>query len=231
MRLDAFVSRFGRFSRSESRRIIRSNGVSLNGVLTNNPSEVVDETDTVIVDGRPLEAFGNVYIALNKPEGYVCSRERSEGRSVFELIDANFSADLSTGGRLDKDATGLLILSNDGKFIHEVISPRKLVEKEYLVETAKEITKKEISMISQGLFIGNNEFSKPTHVEQIDHFHMRIVLMEGRYHEVKRLVSASGNKVIQLHRRRIGSYCLSEELRPGDWQLLSENDRKKITGT
>ncbi|MBN2219446.1 MAG: rRNA pseudouridine synthase [Kosmotogaceae bacterium] len=231
MRLDAFVSRFGDFSRSESRRIVRSNRVSLNGVLTNDPSTVVNEKDTVVVDGKPIEAFDNVYVALNKPAGYVCSRERSEGRSVFELIDANFSADLSIGGRLDKDATGLLILSNDGMFIHEVISPRKNVEKEYLVETAEEITENEVSMISGGLFIGNNEFSKPVHVEVIDHLHMRIILTEGRYHEVKRLVSASGNRVINLHRRRIGYYCLSEELRPGEWKLLSENDRKKITGT
>lgn len=231
MRLDGYVSKFSGFSRSQSRKMIRSQRVVVNGRVVDTPSASVSANDEVLLDGKHIKTFGMVYIALNKPGGFVCSRERDEGENVFDLIDEVFSAELSIAGRLDKDTTGLVILSNDGEFIHNVISPNKLVEKEYLVETVNKITSDEISLLSQGVSIGDEEFSMPVSVEELDSFHLRIVLTEGRYHEVKRLVLAVGNKVRNLHRNRIGTYYLPDRLSPGKWIYLSETDRKRITGT
>mgnify|MGYP001201355238 CR=1 FL=1 len=231
MRLDAFLSKFAGLSRSQSRKVIKNRTVIVNGEIVNNPSTVVTERDVILVDGRTVEAFGMIYIALNKPPDYVCSRDKTEGRSVFDLVDTNFSAELSVAGRLDKDTTGLVLLSNDGKFIHEVISPRNFVEKEYLVETTNEITEEQVSALYCGVYIGKDEFSKPVFFEVIDPSHLKIVLTEGRYHEVKRLVSAAGNNVRRLHRTRIGSYVLSSRLRPGEWDYLSDAEKKRITGT
>jgi len=231
MRLDAFLSKFAGFSRSQSRKLIKDRAVTLNGEVANDSSAAVDEGDMVVVNGMTVEAFGMIYIALNKPADYVCSREKAEGKSVFDLVETNVSAELSVAGRLDKDTTGLVLLSNDGKFIHEVISPRNLVEKEYLVETTDEITVEQVSTLSIGVFIGKNEFSKPVFIEVIDSSHLKIVLTEGRYHEVKRLVSAAGNNVRRLHRTRIGSYVLSSRLEPGEWDYLSDAEKKRITGT
>ncbi|MBN2252352.1 MAG: rRNA pseudouridine synthase [Kosmotogaceae bacterium] len=231
MRLDAFLSKFAGFSRSQSRKMIKNRAVTVNGAVVNNSSAVVDEGDKIVVDGMTVEAFGKIYIALNKPADYVCSREKAEGKSVFDLVDTSFSAELSVAGRLDKDTTGLVLLSNDGKFIHEVISPRNLVEKEYLVETTNEITEEQVSALSCGVFIGKDEFSKPVFLEVMDSSRLKIVLTEGRYHEVKRLVSAAGNNVKRLHRSRIGSYFLSSRLKPGEWDYLSDAEKKRITGT
>jgi len=231
MRLDAFLSRFAGFSRSQSRKMISKRTVTVNGKVVKNSSTVVDEGDKIVVNGMTVEAFGMIYIALNKPADYVCSREKAEGKSVFDLVDTNFSSELSVAGRLDKDATGLVLLSNDGRFVHKVISPRNLVEKEYLVETTNEITEEQVSALSCGVFIGKDEFSKPAYLEVIDPSHLKIVLTEGRYHEVKRLVSVAGNNVRHLHRTRIGSYVLSARLKPGEWDYLSNADKKRITGS
>lgn len=102
MRLDAFLSKFAGLSRSQSRKVIKNRTVIVNGEIVNNPSTVVTERDVILVDGRTVEAFGMIYIALNKPPDYVCSRDKTEGRSVFDLVDTNFSAELSVAGRLDK---------------------------------------------------------------------------------------------------------------------------------
>ncbi|WP_310793762.1 pseudouridine synthase [Mesotoga sp. BH458_6_3_2_1] len=231
MRLDAFLSKFAGFSRSQSRKMIKNRVVTVNGEIVNSPSAIVDEKDKIVANGMTVEAFGMIYIALNKPVDYVCSREKAEGKSVFDLVETNFSAGLSVAGRLDKDTTGLVLLSNDGKFIHEVISPRNFVEKEYMVETSNEITEEQVLALSRGVFIGKDEFSKPVFLEVLDSSHLKIVLTEGRYHEVKRLVSAAGNNVSRLHRTRIGSYVLSSVLKPGEWDYLSNADTKRITGT
>lgn len=230
MRLDRYISRFVGLSRSQSRSIIRNGRVTVNGLKTRDVSLDVRLESEVSLDGTRVEAFDTVTIMLNKPAGYVCSRSESEGPKVFELIQGNFVDELSIAGRLDRDATGLVILSNDGKFVHTVISPRKKVEKEYHVCTEFKVSDEQLTCMRQGLMIGPEEFSRPVAVERRGDKELTMILIEGRFHEVKRLVKASGNTVIKLHRRRIGNLLLPTSLEEGSWVFLDEESLKKITG-
>ncbi len=230
MRIDRFISEFEGLSRSCSRSLIKSGKVSVDGMIVRDPSLHVEENASVVLDGKRVVVFGMIYIMMNKPAGYVCSREKSEGPSVFDLVKERFSHDLSVAGRLDRDSTGLTLLSNDGQFVHHVISPKKAIEKEYLVQTVKPLTPEQIEAMSGGLLIGRGEFSKPVRVRVMGESSIEITLTEGRFHEIKRLVKASGNEVRALHRSRIGGLSLPESMKPGEWINIGENALKKITG-
>lgn len=230
MRIDRFISKFEGFSRNESRAVVRAGRVTVNGERVRDASLSVTESDDVRLDGREVKVFGLVYLMVNKPAGVVCSREGPRGGTVFELVREKFSRELSVAGRLDKDSTGLVLLSNDGQFIHNVISPRKSIEKEYLVETLERVDERQLRALSQGAYIGNGEFSKPKSVRVCEANKIVVVLTEGRYHEVKRLVRAVGNAVESLHRARIGGLELPETLTAGEWKFLDTASVKKVTG-
>jgi 16S rRNA pseudouridine516 synthase len=230
MRIDRYISKFEGLSRNYSRSLIKSGKVSVDGRIVRDPSFHVEENASVTLDGSRVVVFGMIYIMMNKPAGYVCSRDESEGPTVFDLVLERFSYDLSVAGRLDRDTTGLTLLSNDGQFVHHVISPKKTIEKEYLVQTMKPVTPEQIEAMSGGLFIGRGEFSKPVRVRVLGESSVEIILTEGRFHEVKRLVKASGNEVLSLHRSRIGGLSLPEFLKPGEWINIGENALKRITG-
>ena len=230
MRIDRYISKFEGLSRNYSRSLIKSGKVSVDGRVVRDPSLHVEENANVTLDGSRVIAFGMIYIMMNKPAGYVCSREESEGPTVFDLVQERFSYDLSVAGRLDRDSTGLTLLSNDGLFVHHVISPKKTIEEEYLVQTVKPVTPEQIEAMNGGLLIGRGEFSKPVSVRTLGENSVEIILTEGRFHEVKRLMKASGNEVLTLHRSRIGGLSLPGSLKPGEWANIGEDALKIITG-
>ncbi|AKI98242.1 hypothetical protein IX53_03915 [Kosmotoga pacifica] len=230
MRLDKFISRYGGISRRESKKLIRAGKVKVNDIIVRNDDLKISVGDKVFLDGKELQPFGYVYIVLYKPVGYVSSRSSVDGESVFKFIMAPFNKELSIAGRLDKDAEGMLLLSNDGDFVHSVISPKNRIEKEYIVKVRDRIEEKFIKKMKEPVVLKDGEILKAEHVENIGDDRLLIVLTEGKYHEIKRMVKACGNEVMRIKRIRVGGFRLPDELLPGEWRELKGFEIKKITG-
>ncbi|MCD6159077.1 MAG: rRNA pseudouridine synthase [Kosmotoga sp.] len=229
LRLDKFISKFAGISRNESRKFIKAGKVRVNGTVIKAVDHKVYQHDRVFLNDKKLETYDSVYIALYKPVGYVSSRSTNEGKSVFELIDAPYNKELSIAGRLDKDAEGLLLLSNDGLFIHRVISPKYNLEKEYIVELENEPDGDFIEKMNEPISCGD-EILKAKKVTKLEGKKILIILTEGKFHEIKRMVKANGNTVTAIKRGRIGEFVLPEMFNPGDWKELNDFEIKKITG-
>ena len=229
LRLDKHVSKFAEISREDSRKFIRKGKVKVNGTIVKSAAYKISCRDRVFLNNKELESYGFVYIALYKPLDFVSSRSSSEGKNVFELINAPYSKELSIAGRLDKDAEGLLLLSNDGDFIHRVISPKNNIEKEYVVELKSEPDEYFVQKMNEPVSFGN-EVLRARRVTRLGEKKLLIVLVEGKYHEIKRLVKANGNIVTKIKRVRIGGFRLPEVFEPGEWRELEDFEIEKITG-
>ena len=223
MRLDKAISKFYNVSRSQSRKLILKGSVIVNGEKNKDISSPISFDDSILVNQKKIEYFHYIYIILNKPAGYICTREKNEGKTVFDFINTNYSNELSVCGRLDKDTEGLLILSNDGNFVHNVISPKKNIDKEYLVKLKNKIINEKEKLI-EGVNISNDEFVKAKDITIIDNYNLKITITEGKYHQIKRMFKAVNNEVELLKRIRIGYLFLSEELKPGNWIKVERND-------
>jgi len=164
---------------------------------------------------------------INKPSGYIC--ENDAPSSVLTLVPENLvRRELFTVGRLDKDTTGLLIISNDGAFGHSVISPKKLIEKEYVAKTELPIKKDDIRAFESGLKCSDGTVFRPAKLEITDDFTAHVTVTEGKYHEVKRLFELCGNKVTELERIRIGSLFLDNSLKRGECREITEEEKKLL---
>jgi 16S rRNA pseudouridine516 synthase len=169
---------------------------------------------------------------MNKPEGVVCSH-KEPGRSVYELLPARWRSRtpaLSTVGRLDRDTTGLLLITDDGPFLHRVISPRTHAPKRYIASLDAPIRGDEAAIFASGelRLEGEDRPLAPAQLEVLEPRIARLTLIEGRYHQVRRMFSALGNRVISLHRDRIGALDLPEDLEPGAWRILDAEGRGKV---
>ena len=224
MRLDRYVSKSLGISRRESKRLILSGRVKVNGRVVKDPSFKVEngkiELDMEEVE-KPKE---KIYIMLNKPPGFLSSTSDVEP-TVLDLIDHPRVEELHIAGRLDKDARGLLILTNDGDFTHKIISPRYGIEKEYIVRF--EGNPKNIEKLIEGVK-SRGEILKAKCVKLLNENTARIVLTEGKHHEIKRMFSAMGLKVKDIKRVRIGNLNLDVE--EGKWRELSEDEVRKVIG-
>lgn len=195
----------------------------VNGEKIKDISSPISFDDSILVNQKKIEYFHDIYIILNKPAGYICTREKNEGKTVFDFINTNYSNELSVCGRLDKDTEGLLILSNDGNFVHNVISPKKNIDKEYLVKLKNKIINEKEKLI-EGVNISNDEFVKAKSITIIDNYNLKITITEGKYHQIKRMFKVVNNEVELLKRIRIGYLFLSEELKPGSWIKVDKSD-------
>ena len=223
MRLDKFISKSLGISRKDSKQLILSKRVKVNGKIIQDPSLKVKDK-IVEVDGSPIESpEENIYIMLNKPAGFVSSTSDKES-TVLDLIDHPRVRELHPVGRLDKDATGLLILTNDGDFTHKVISPKYHVEKEY--EVIVEGNPQNALKLLEGVKVGKH-FFKALKIE-VNGDAIHIVIDEGKYHQVKLMMEAVGLSVRSLKRIRIGGLRLDVE--EGKWRELSEEEVRKVMG-
>jgi len=226
-RLDAILSGANIASRSEIRIMAAKGRIAVNGVIIKDPSAKTDENSEITVDGKKIVTSQNVYIMINKPSGYIC--ENDAPSSVLTLVPENLvRRELFTVGRLDKDTTGLLIISNDGAFGHSVISPKKLIEKEYVAKTELPIKKDDIRAFESGLKCADGTVFRPAKLEITDDFTAHVTVTEGKYHEVKRLFELCGNKVTELERIRIGSLFLDNSLKRGECREITEEEKKLL---
>ncbi|MDG2947396.1 16S rRNA pseudouridine(516) synthase RsuA [Bisgaard Taxon 10/6] len=226
MRLDKFIAEQTGLTRSQSARALRQGAVTVNGEAEKNGARKVSAQDEILFDGEPLQWLeGFQYFMLNKPQGYVCSHDDGDYPTVYQFFDYPLAGKLHTAGRLDADTTGLVLLTDDGQWSHRVTSPKHHCEKTYLVTLADPVESNYQAACEQGILLrGEKEPTKPAKLEIIDDYNVNLTISEGRYHQVKRMFAALGNKVAALHRWRVGPVLLDDRLAEGEFRPLTRQE-------
>ena len=230
MRLDKFLSKATELSRKDCKKILHAGEVTVNGEVVKDSSLHIDEvSDDIEWAGEPLSvAMGNRYLLLYKPEGFECTLKPKEWPIVTDLIDVPQLGSLRIAGRLDVDTTGALLLSDDGGFLHRVTSPKHHVAKVYELTLANPMTEAQqafaIKELAKGIMLEDEyDKTKPAELSFSDATHAKLVLTEGKYHQVKRMMGYFGNKVIELHRASIGNITLAG-LEKGESRFLTAEE-------
>lgn len=223
-RLDKLIADSGVASRSEAKALIRSGRVTVNGRVPRLAEEkYASETAVICIDGEQISCSKNRYIMLHKPGGILSATEDSKQETVIDLLSPQLQRQgLFPVGRLDKDTTGLLLLTNDGDFAHRVISPKKRVPKLYRAAVDGVLDEADVQAFSEGLTLGDGTQCMPAQLRILRPSVGLVTVFEGKYHQVKRMFASRGKHVTALHRQRIGALNLDEELRPGDYRELTE---------
>ncbi len=227
-RLSKALAAAGIASRRACEELIFMGRVQVNGDTVKIPQTLVDwENDRIMLDGASVKGeHKKVYYMLNKPKGVICSSARVGRKPIILDLFPSSHERLFTIGRLDKDSTGLLLVTNDGHFSQEVIHPSANIIKEYLVKTMQEITAEHLEKISQGARV-DDKWVRPVSVQKVRRGTFKICVKEGKKHEVRIIAEKAGLKVTELTRIRIGGLLLGP-LAPGDYRPLTESDKKLI---
>lgn len=254
MRLDKYLASAGIGSRKEVKLLCRKGRVTVNGgIIRDSDTDIDENNDSVTVDGVPVVWKAHHYYMLNKPTGVVSSTREGTSTTVIDLLAEENVKGISPVGRLDKDTTGLLILTDDGPLIHELLSPKKHVEKEYIVGLRDRISDADMKHLEDGVDIGDEEPTLPAKVFRetdsagkcmqpageadanasayIPADEIHIVLHEGRFHQVKRMLGAVGNEVLALKRIRMGNLKLDANLQEGRYRELTDEDLELLKGS
>ena len=235
-RLDRLLANLGYGSRREVIAMVDRGHVVLDGARLKDSSAKIavtaDLPTRMTVSGQPIDPPAPLTLMMHKPTGVVCSH-REAGRSVYELLPARWQArepGLSTVGRLDKDTSGLLLITDDGPFLHRVISPKSHVPKRYVATLDRPLTGEEAEVFAAGTLMleGEKDPLAPATMEQLGPKQARLTITEGRYHQVRRMFAALGNHVLELHRDRIGGLDLPADLAPGAWRLLTPEEQASL---
>ncbi len=227
IRLDKLLAKSGYGSRKDVKKLIRRQVVSINGIVVKDDDIKIKEDDIVMVDGILCPYRENYYIMLHKPQGYVSANEDQLHPTVMDLIDI-YNDDMFCVGRLDIDTTGLCLITTDGKLAHDLLSNKKHVEKEYLVGIKHPLDENDIVRLSSGIMIDGNERCLPAKVCVVDDHTITLIISEGKYHQVKRMLKAVDNEVISLKRIRMKNLYLDENLQEGEYRLLSDEEIQKL---
>ena len=231
IRLDKLVSNVGNVSRQEARKRILAGAVTVDGETVTAIDRKVDETaSAVTLDGAALTYQKYRYFMMHKPAGVLTATTDRVQKTVLDLLPPDLQRlKLVPAGRLDKDTTGLLLLTNDGDFVHRVISPRHHVPKVYYAETDGMPTEADAARFAAGLVLADGTQCLPAHLELLpDRGACRVTIREGKYHQVKRMLASCGTPVVTLHRESIGALPLDKMLIPGAFRELSETEREAV---
>ncbi|MBQ8757000.1 MAG: rRNA pseudouridine synthase [Oscillospiraceae bacterium] len=211
-RLDKFLCDCGAGTRSQVKLILKAGRVTVDGVVQRDNSCKIDpQKQTVLLDGAPLRAVGQVVVMLNKPAGYVTATEDRQEQTVMELLPAEYKfLDLKPVGRLDKQTEGLLLFTNDGDLLHRLISPKKEVPKVYYARHEGDVTPEDVKAFAQGLTLRDGTVCLPAVLERIGAGESRITVCEGKYHQVRRMMASRNMTVLYLERRREGTLTLGD---------------------
>lgn len=233
VRLDKYLADQGVASRKELREIIRSGRVSVNGIPVRSADEKIDPaSDSVSLDGSSITAERFHTLMLDKPLGVVSATEDKNEKTVLDLLPEEYRRmGLSPVGRLDKDTSGLLLLSNDGDFLHRVISPKSAVEKCYHAVVEGEPDEEDVKAFLDGLELRDGTVCLPARLELLGGDRCLVYVMEGKYHQVRRMLASRGLPVKELRRLSIGELRLDENLGPGGWKELGQEDLCRVFKT
>ncbi len=224
MRLDKYIATHSEATRSLAKMAIKSGRVEVNGKMTKSQALQVRVSDVVSINGEVLEECGEVYLVMNKKNGVICATQDEEQDTVLDFLDGYTHKELHIAGRLDKDTTGLVLITSDGKWSHRVTSPKYTCEKVYLLETVIPMEESYVEEFANGVRLRDEpKATKPAKLEILGLKKGRLTLTEGKYHQVKRMFGAMGNRVTKLHRERVGGISL-EGIGTGDFRELSDEE-------
>ncbi|NPD16803.1 pseudouridine synthase [Xinfangfangia sp. D13-10-4-6] len=235
-RIDKLLSSMGYGSRKDIARMAGADRITLDGErlsdVTRRIPVLADLPARMAVDDRPLDPVAGMVILLNKPLGVTCSHSDA-GPLVYELLPPRWrqrEPAISTVGRLDKETSGLLLLTDDGDLLHRIISPRRMISKTYHATLARPLTGDEAALFASGSLLLNNETKplEPATLEVLSPTEALLTITEGRYHQVRRMFAACGNHVLALHRLRLGGLHLPKDLQAGSWRLLDPTEQQQV---
>ena len=231
MRLDKFLCEMGVGTRSEVKAYLKKGQVTLNGEITKKPEVKIDENkDEICFLGQKLAYEAVQYFLLNKPAGCVTATRDNLSETVMSFLPENRRDDLFPVGRLDKDTEGLLLITNDGHLAHELLSPKKHVDKTYFAVIDGEVKEEHKQLFLEGLDIGDEELTMPAQLKILktgEISEIELTIQEGRFHQVKRMFEAVGTKVTYLKRISMGPLVLGN-LQPGDVRVLTEAEIEQL---
>ncbi len=232
-RLDKLLTELGLASRKDGKAIIRAGRVAIDGVVCRKPEQKADPAvQSVTLDGKALAAPRPRVFMMDKPLGVVTATEDREQKTVLDLLPPELRRlGLFPVGRLDKDTSGLLLLTNDGDLAHRVISPKSCVEKRYYAGIEGEAGEAEVSAFARGLTLGDGTRCLPATLEPLGRGECLVTVREGKYHQVRRMLASVGKPVKTLRRVAIGTLTLGDELGAGGVRELDENDLCKLFST
>lgn len=230
MRLDKFLSNQGIASRSQVKEYIRKGRVIVNEQVVKTSDQQIDESkDRIYFDGELILYQKNIYIMLNKPQGVVSATMDNVHKTAFDLLKIANKKDLFIVGRLDLDTEGLLLITNDGELSHNLLSPKRHVSKTYQVIAEQPITKEQIQKLEAGVDIGEEKLTLPARVQPISENEFYLSIVEGKFHQVKRMLQAVDNQVVFLKRVAIAGLKLDETLKAGEYRELTKDEYFQLT--
>ncbi len=231
-RLDKIISATGKKSRREVKEMVRQGRILVNGKMAAAADMKIDPQQAkILLDGVPLAYEEFTYIMLHKPAGVLSAVEDRRQKTVLDLLPpALQKRGLSPVGRLDKDTEGLLLLTNDGDLTHKLLSPKYHVDKVYYARVEGRLETSDIEAFAAGMVLGDGLVCLPAGLEILSDHEALVTLHEGKFHQVKRMCAAVGLKVVQLHRRSVGSVVLDEGLEPGQFRPLTDEEREALKG-
>ena len=226
MRLDKFLAENTGLTRSQANKALRQSAVTINGEIEKNGATKISREDEICFEGELLPwVEDGLYFMLYKPQGYVCSNDDGDYPTIYQFFDYPLAGKLHSAGRLDVDTTGLVLLTDDGQWSHRITSPKHHCEKTYLVTLADPVEDFYAEKLAEGILLrGEKDPCLPAQLEIIDDYNVNLTISEGRYHQVKRMFAALGNKVEALHRWRIGDVVLDETLEEGEFRPLTDEE-------
>ena len=231
MRIDKFLSNMGISTRTESSKAARAGLILVNGAAVKKADAHIDpEKDEIIFCGRKIGYRKYTYILMNKPDGVVSATEDGKDKTVIDLLPEELQRlNLFPCGRLDKHTVGLVMLTDDGELAHRLLSPKHHVKKKYFFESKFPLTEDEISYLEKGATLEDGYITKPSEIELLeDGKSGYITLVEGKYHQIKRMLESVNNKITYLERITFGPLALDENLARGQWRFLTDEEIKKL---
>ncbi len=224
MRLDKFICKSTELTRTEAKKLLKMGKVTVNDIVIKDPSTQVHENNDICVEGEELTARSSRYIILHKPVDTICSNVDEIYPSVLHLVEVDRVFDMHIAGRLDADTTGLVLITDDGRWSHNIISPKKQCEKVYRVWLRDPLkTDTEQKFIHGVQLQGEEGLTRPAKLKQVNEKEVLLTITEGKYHQVKRMFAAVGNKVVGLHREQVGAIKLAD-LPLGQWRYLTTEE-------
>lgn len=223
MRLDKFVCKSTEFTKNEAIHLIREGQVLVNSEVIVNEATQVHENNQIMLSGKLLKTRSFRYIVMNKPQNTICSNIDEVYPSLFNYLDIDRVSELHVAGRLDADTTGLVLMTDDGRWSFDIIRPSKQCKKVYRVGLSRPIADDVACKFLNGVQLqGESNLTLPAELEIINRNEVLLTLTEGKYHQVKRMFSAVGNRVVSLHREKIGGISLDVGL--GEWRYLTMDE-------
>ena len=229
-RIDKIIATQTNYSRKEVKKLVLQKRVMVNGEIISKSDIKVDENnDKIEIDGNKINVKKYIYLILNKPKGYISATEDPKMPTILDLVPEQYlHRNLFPAGRLDKDTTGLMLITDDGEFAHNILAPKKHIKKVYKVEIDIPINEIMINEFENGVTL-NDGICKTAGLEKLDTYIGKVTLTEGRYHQIKRMFGCFGAKVTKLHRTAMGLLELPKDLKEGASRELSKQELELLT--